>query len=799
VSMLGSRPGAPWALPALAFLVLAAASQALPLQTTREDFRAPGTQPLSLVDEIETPNNCTSCHANFGQPEAEPYRTWQGSMMAQSGRDPLMWAALAIANQDAEHAGETCLRCHLPKGWLEGRSAPEDGTAMTAADRQGVQCGVCHRLVDPVAAPENPAEDAAILAALTDPVTILGNAAMVVDPVNRLRGPFDIVADLGSDPHLPARETLVSPFHSSSEMCATCHNLRIPTFTKNELTGEYELNALDTPSPDIGKGFPEQLTYDEWAASDYATGGVYAPQFGRNKDVVSTCQDCHMPDVSGRDASLGIHREDLPRHEMSGANTFILDVLPHHPAFGGEVDEEVLQAGIERNVDMLRRAATLTAELAGGNLTVRVTNETGHKLPTGYPEGRRLWLHVRALDADRNVVFESGRYTFASATLHGYEADLGDPDHDPHLHVWETKHGISAALAAQLGVAAGPSSHLALNNKIYFDNRIPPRGFTNAGFAAIDAEPVGATYADGQYWDEVVYPVGGSAVQAEAVLYYQTASREYIEFLRDENTTNSAGFILFDLWNEHNKSEPVEMARAFVETDAKVVTRCQKSVSRLQQRYLKTHMKEWNRCFEAEARGLNCDEARRDEKIAGETAKLRAKLGGLGDRQCGGANLTPISLGHGNVCPVPCATTILYDMEDLADCSICTAAAVNTAALGGAYGSQVPDLPASVPPAARACQKQLGKAASILAVGWTRALAKCEQRNASGKNNPPADCGNDPKVAKALDKAAKRVALCDDFAGLAGCGGAGDAVAVAACLEDAVGAVVPAVVEVPFP
>ena len=44
-------------------------------------------------------------------------------MMAQSGRDPLMWAALAVANQDAPNSGETCLRCHLPKGWLEGRSA----------------------------------------------------------------------------------------------------------------------------------------------------------------------------------------------------------------------------------------------------------------------------------------------------------------------------------------------------------------------------------------------------------------------------------------------------------------------------------------------------------------------------------------------------------------------------------------------------------------------------------------------------------------------------------------------------
>jgi len=121
-------------------------------------------------------------------------------MMAHSGRDLLMLAALAIANQDRARAGETCLRRHSPRGWLEGRSAPEDGTAMNADDRQGVQCSICHRLVDPVASPENPVEDGPILAALLQPVPAFGSAMMVVDPEDRLRGPFDIIGDLGSDP-----------------------------------------------------------------------------------------------------------------------------------------------------------------------------------------------------------------------------------------------------------------------------------------------------------------------------------------------------------------------------------------------------------------------------------------------------------------------------------------------------------------------------------------------------------------------------------------------------------------------
>jgi hypothetical protein len=71
-----------------------------------------------------------------GQPsENEPWTGWAGSMMAQSGRDPVFYAALDIANADAAFAGEFCLRCHLPRGWLDGRSSTTDGSAMTAVDQ----------------------------------------------------------------------------------------------------------------------------------------------------------------------------------------------------------------------------------------------------------------------------------------------------------------------------------------------------------------------------------------------------------------------------------------------------------------------------------------------------------------------------------------------------------------------------------------------------------------------------------------------------------------------------------------
>jgi hypothetical protein len=43
-------------------------------------------------------------------------------------------------------------------------------------------------------------------------------------------------------------------------------------------------------------------------------------------------------------------------------------------------------------------------------------------------------------------------------------------------------------------------------------------------------------------------------------LYYQTTSKEYVEFLRDENVTDNWGQTMYDLWNTNGKSAPILMA-----------------------------------------------------------------------------------------------------------------------------------------------------------------------------------------------------------------------------------------------
>ncbi|NCF65876.1 MAG: hypothetical protein GWP61_07875 [Chloroflexi bacterium] len=546
--------------------------------STPRDFLLPGTQPDNLIHNITSPQLCTACHAGYatrtGQPkETETWTAWAGSMMAQAGRDPLFYAALDVANGDAAHSGEFCLRCHMPSGWLEGRSSASDGSAMTAKDLEGVQCAVCHRMVDPVSSAGNPTRDSQILADLESPVSFIGSGSMVVDPEDYRRGPFDVVADQGFDPHIlwGAEATLVSPYHQESAFCGTCHDINNPMFTWDEAAQEYKPNPLNQPG-DPANGFPIERTYSEWRESAFnSEEGVYAPQFGGNKQYVSTCQDCHMRDITGvGGVFIGgvdfVTRDDLPLHDLTGANTWVPQIIPLHPVFSATFKtsparSEALKYGIERARLMLKNAAALDVYRQDNQLVVTVANRSGHKLPSGYVEGRRMWLQVEGYDAGGQLIYSSGKYDQATGELQGYHTD-------PTLKVYEAEQGLTDDWAFQIGLAPGPSFHFALNNQVVNDNRIPPRGYTfeafnKAGAAPYtDGKPDPDRYPDGHSWDTTLYELPDGVARGVVRLLYQTASKEYIEFLRDNNpyAGNNNGKILYDLWQQSGRSQPELMA-----------------------------------------------------------------------------------------------------------------------------------------------------------------------------------------------------------------------------------------------
>jgi hypothetical protein len=413
---------------------------------------------------------------------------------------------------------------------------------MLAADNVGVSCDFCHRMVAPIPHPENPAEDADILAALTSVPTQFGTGMFVIDFNETRRGPFVDAAT--------GHPILVSPFHSEAAICGTCHDVSNPAFEK-DVGGGYVPNAFDSPATDFSPTTlaPVERTYSEWLNSEYNTPtGVYAPQFGGNRDFVGSCQDCHLRAVTGRgcDDLAAPIRDDLPLHDMTGGSTWLPGLLS--TLYPGEVNDAALQAGITRARYMLQNAATLEVVQDAFTLEVRVINETGHKLPTGYPEGRRMWINVRFYDDTMALISESG----------AYDPNTGVLTHDGEVKIYE----IEPSTLGVPGLPDGTLFHFVLNNDVLKDNRIPPRGFTNAAFADFGGAPVGITYADGQYWDVTTYATRPGAASVDVTLLYQSVSKEFVEFLRDENTTDNTGQVMFDLWNDSGKSPPEVMRTA---------------------------------------------------------------------------------------------------------------------------------------------------------------------------------------------------------------------------------------------
>jgi hypothetical protein len=523
------------------------------VNTTIDDFFLPGSQP-GQSGNLESPSKCDNCHGGYDS-TVEPAFNWRGSMMSQAMRDPLFLATMTIANQDAPNSGDLCLRCHTPEGWLEGRSIPTDGSSLAASDYEGITCDFCHKIVEPTSLGVNPhpsdpdytsgtyPNDQAYLAGLSVIPPASANGMYVTDSDNAKRGPF---TDADGN-----HQELYSPYHSESAICGTCHDVSNPVFSAvTDGMGniiDYEPNTMGAQAPDFNPHsmLPIERTYSEWKMSAYNTPtGVYSEVFGGNKDYVASCQDCHMQDVTGYGCNKNPPlRNDLPLHDMTGGNTFIPKTL--YSLYDNDVDTTALNAGIERARFMLRNAAKLDINVNNEVVEVTVTNETGHKLPSGYPEGRRIWLHVEAWDSGGNY-YTSGAYDTATAIL----------NHDTDIKVYETKPGISPGLATALGLPSGPSFHFVLNDTIYKDNRIPPRGFTNANFEMIQSAPIGYSYPDGQYWDVTQYTLPFPPEAVRATLYYQTTSKEYIEFLRNENITDDWGQTMYDLWEEYGKSQP---------------------------------------------------------------------------------------------------------------------------------------------------------------------------------------------------------------------------------------------------
>lgn len=481
----------------------------------------PGTQP-GQADTATGIEACSPCHA-------QQVREWSGSMMAHAARDPLFNALLAVTSKYTQplglDVGEYCLRCHSPSGWLAGRSHPGTVQELYGSDLDGVNCDFCHRSLDPL----HP-DTSAIVGGV---VPGYGNGMYVVQMYGQpLRG-----ARGGLAHSVP---TIGDQFYRTSEFCGVCHDVSNPYLSEN---------PRETP-PYLQ--VPVERTYSEWKLSWYATRGE-----------AGTCQSCHMQRKPGYASSLPgtRYRLDVASHDFTGGNIFSPRAVVQS---WQDMDTSAIEAGIRRSIELLQRAAKL--EVAAGRVNdsvialVRLTNLTGHKLPTGFPEGRRIWISVIGRNKNGEELFQSGKYDFQTGTL----------VNDPQLKIYQIKPGISSSLATTLGFPAGPSFHAALSDTIYFDNRIPPRGFRNEAFREHRTQPVGYHYENGQYWDVTRYSMQGNVSSIDVNVYYQTVSGEFAEFLKEENVDNAYdwnnwGQKVYDAWQKYGA--PVLVAQTTVAVD----------------------------------------------------------------------------------------------------------------------------------------------------------------------------------------------------------------------------------------
>lgn len=615
----------PVGLRSLAIVVLALVSLAA-ASVTALDFTPHGTQP-GLLSDLNDASTCSSCHRGYDATTARflPHNTWGGSMMANAARDPLFWAALDVANNDIPGVGDYCIRCHTPRGWLRGHStkpgnggAPNpqgalgcllegsyDHDAGKLNDYGGVDCHFCHRLM-----PSGPQ---------SQPLFV-ENANFWVDDAQECltpdgsgyggpcrRGPYTYTEGNLTPPH----GWVYSSYHESSAICGNCHNVTSPQTDAGTYAQTLRLNN----GTDTGIPFPIERTYAEWNQSLFADaifrdGLTEVPQGTPAVVRAEQCQQCHMRDSQDPAAKAcqqnppGSRTGNLPIHDLVGGNTWIPAIIKGQ--YGGQsglgrdgdYDQAVAAARLmlESSAQVGATVTAYTAPTPGSagsvSANVDIVNLSGHKLPTGYAEGRRMWINVQVRDGNANVVAESAAYNPATAVL----------TQDAQAKVYEALQGIwdPGSSTCKTEEAGRKLFHFVLNNCVAKDNRIPPLGFrakTAADPNGYETQPVGYTYPETSPGSGVLVnrdrtpytfaiPAGTQGpISLRVSLKYQTSSKEYIEFLRDEavehgfaaeNTlcsggpdrpfdvgpqSQSRGEYMYSLWNNpaYGKSPPEDI------------------------------------------------------------------------------------------------------------------------------------------------------------------------------------------------------------------------------------------------
>jgi hypothetical protein len=483
--------------------------------------------------------NCSLCHNSLTDTKTDDVSIesdWSTSMMANSTRDPFWRAKVASEIQRNPQykalLDDKCSRCHAPMANVEasfhgssielfgeGFLNPTNIYYNNAMD--GVSCTVCHQIEDN--------ETLGTLAGFS------GNYSIVDQGTNAERTAYGQYTDPAINPMLmntgfrPTYATHIS----SSELCATCHNLKTPFVDSSGTV------MSTTPESE----FPEQMVYSEWENSSFSSG-----------PTAKSCQDCHMPKTDGVKISnrppFLAPRDDFARHTLVGANTAMLDILSRNKDTLA-VTAENFEATILRARAMLETAADIEVvneNLLNNELTIqlRINNRSGHKLPTSFPS-RRVYIHFVVRNGAGNIIFESGK-TNPDGSIVGADADTDLNRYEPHYEeiTQENQVQIYEPIMADTD---GNVTYTLLRAASYVkDNRIPPTGF-DKNVVADDIRVAGAALSDVNFnsgSDIITYKIdvgSSNAINFTAALMYQSLAYGFVnDLFQDSNNPEVAKF-----------------------------------------------------------------------------------------------------------------------------------------------------------------------------------------------------------------------------------------------------------------
>ena len=613
-----------------------------------------------------------------GEPQHEPHTGWLGGAMGNAGRDPIFWATLAVSEQDFDGSGDLCIRCHSTGGWYGDRSTPTDGSGLAISDDGGVDCDACHSMTNPDNSEHLGVMNTPFIANCSDdPIAPAGTCESGSEAYNGsgMLSLWDGGDKLGPYLETVARHSFMqSSFHRDVDFCGSCHDVSNPAVgdlapnhgaqvtapavvsSDGVLGGPIEDKAAFN-NPPYAYGIVER-TFSEYKASAYPTtrvgnfnslpddlkvdggsvevtyqaaliaaveaqehGGI-AGDYADGAPRFFSCQSCHMRPVesAGADKNDVEVREDLPSHDHTGGNYWFADVTRYQDQnavlrLGGELDASQLEAlglGQQRAIKHLQQAASL--QVIGD--TLKVVNLTGHKLISGYPEGRRMWVNIKWYDAGDELLREDGAYGPIGATVAN---PSGGPDVNvesiidlggANTRIYEAHYSVTRAWAETIVALHGSdfvlnydrysgdvvctvgdfllddnapdkkdackgdeidTFHFVLNNYVSMDNRIPPYGMSYDTAQKRNTLPVPANQYGGNgsgsiynYWDEISLNPPAGASHANIELLYQGTSWEYIQFLNLANDRQNAflgqeGINMLDAWlNAVTEMDPLK-------------------------------------------------------------------------------------------------------------------------------------------------------------------------------------------------------------------------------------------------